>query len=37
MKLLSYILLLLSISLSAVAQESEPAKVWLERLSNSLN
>jgi len=37
MKLLSYVVLLLSISLSAVAEESEPAKVWLERLSNSLN
>jgi sigma-E factor negative regulatory protein RseB len=37
MKLLSYVLLLLSISFSAVAEESEPAKVWLERLSNSLS
>ncbi len=37
MKLLSYVVLLISISLSAVAEESEPAKVWLERLSNSLN
>jgi sigma-E factor negative regulatory protein RseB len=37
MKLLSYVLLLLSLSFSAVAEESEPAKVWLERLSNSLN
>jgi len=37
MKLLSYVVLLLSISLSAVAEESEPAKVWLERLSSSLN
>jgi sigma-E factor negative regulatory protein RseB len=37
MKLLSYILLLLSISFSAVGEESEPAKAWLERLSNALN
>jgi sigma-E factor negative regulatory protein RseB len=37
MKLLSYVVLLLSISLSAVAEESVPAKVWLERLSISLN
>ena len=37
MKLLSYVLLLLSMSFSAVAEESEPAKVWLERLSNALN
>jgi sigma-E factor negative regulatory protein RseB len=37
MKLLSYVVLLLGVSLSAVAEESEPAKVWLERLSNSLN
>jgi len=37
MKLLSYVVLLLSISFSAVAEESEPAKVWLERLSVSLN
>jgi sigma-E factor negative regulatory protein RseB len=37
MKLLSYVLLLLSISFSAVGEESEPAKAWLERLSNALN
>jgi len=37
MKLLSYVVLLLSISFSAVAEESEPAKVWLERLSTALN
>jgi sigma-E factor negative regulatory protein RseB len=37
MKLLSYVVLLLSISFSAVAEESESAKVWLERLSSALN
>ncbi|MBA6264202.1 MAG: MucB/RseB C-terminal domain-containing protein [Colwellia sp.] len=37
MKLLSYVLLLLSISFSAIGEESEPAKAWLERLSNALN
>jgi len=37
MKILSYVVLLLSISFSAVAEESEPAKVWLERLSTALN
>jgi len=37
MKLLSYVVLLLSMSFSAVAEESDSAKVWLERLSNSLN
>ncbi|TWX56906.1 MucB/RseB C-terminal domain-containing protein [Colwellia hornerae] len=37
MKFLSYVLLLLSISFSAVGEESEPAKVWLERLSSALN
>jgi len=37
MKLLSYVVLLLSISFSAVAEESDSAKDWLERLSNSLN
>jgi len=37
MKLLSYVVLLLGISFSAVAEESDSAKVWLERLSNSLN
>jgi sigma-E factor negative regulatory protein RseB len=36
MKFISYVLLLLSINFSAVAEESEPAKVWLERLSTSL-
>jgi len=36
MKLLSSILLLLSISFSAVAEESKSAKAWLERLSSSL-
>ncbi len=36
MKLLSCILLLLSISFSAAAEENESAKVWLERLSTSL-
>jgi len=36
MKLLSSILLLLSISFSAVAEESKSAKAWLERLSTSL-
>ncbi len=36
MKLLSRILLLLSISFSAVAEENESAKVWLDRLSTSL-
>lgn len=37
MKFLSYVLLLLSISFSAVGEESESAKVWLERLSSALN
>lgn len=37
MKLLSYVVLLLSFSFSAIAEESESAKVWLERLSHSLN
>jgi sigma-E factor negative regulatory protein RseB len=37
MKLLSYVVLLISISFSAAGEESRPAKVWLERLSNSLN
>ena len=36
MKLLSCIILLLSISFSAAGEESESAKVWLERLSTSL-
>ena len=37
MKLLSCVLLLTSVSFSAISEESESAKVWLERLSNSLN
>jgi sigma-E factor negative regulatory protein RseB len=36
MKLLSSLLLLLSISCSAIANEEIPAKVWLEQLSNAL-
>lgn len=36
MKLLSTILLLLSLSFSAVAEENKSAKAWLERLSSSL-
>ena len=37
MKLLSCIVLLLSLSFSAVAEENVSAKVWLERLSTALN
>ena len=36
MKLLSSLLLLLSISFSAAALENDQAKTWLERLSHSL-